>query len=47
MTNQESYRAAFDHIKAPDSITADRIREIAAQRTGKGSIMDVKFETKV
>ena len=45
MTNQESYRAAFDHIKAPDSITADRIREIAAQRTGKGSIMDVNNGT--
>ena len=42
MTNQESYRAAFDHIKAPESITADRIREIAAQRTGKGSIMDME-----
>ena len=41
MTNQESYRAAFDHIKAPESITADRIRKIAAQRTGKGSTMDV------
>ena len=45
MTNQESYRAAFDHIKAPESITADRIREIAAQRTGKGSIMDVNNGT--
>ena len=41
MINQESYRAAFDHIKAPESITADRIRKIAAQRTGKGSTMDV------
>lgn len=42
MTNQESYRAAFDQIKAPESITADRIREIAAQRTGRNSIMDME-----
>ena len=45
MTNQESYRAAFDHIKAPESITADRIREIAGQRIGKESIMDVNDGT--
>lgn len=42
MINQESYRAAFDHIKAPESITADRIREIAGHRIGKENIMDVQ-----
>ena len=45
MTNQESYRAAFDHIKAPESITADRIRKIAAQRIGKESTMDMETGT--
>lgn len=45
MTNQESYRDAFNHIKAPESITADRIREIAAQRTGKDSVMNMENGT--
>ena len=45
MTNQESYRDAFDHIKAPESITADRIRKIAAQRIGKESTMDMETGT--
>ena len=45
MTNQESYRAAFDHIKAPESITADRIRKIAAQRIGKECTMDMETGT--
>lgn len=45
MTNQESYRDAFNHIKAPESITDDRIREIAAQRTGKDSVMNMENGT--